>query len=134
MLVEHFVREFASRYGRRVSGFDADAMAALVDHPWPGNVRELRNTVERSIALADGETLHFRPPSSAGDGVAEGEPGDTGGADLVADRPTLAELERRYILKILDDVGGSREQAAAILGINKTTLWRRLQRYAAADE
>jgi DNA-binding NtrC family response regulator len=134
VLVEHFVREFASRYGRNVSGFDPDSMAALVNHRWPGNVRELRNTVERSIALADGETLHFRPAAGDGAETLGGHRADTREAAMLADTPTLAELERRYILQVLDDVGGSRERAAATLGINKTTLWRRLQRYAARDE
>ncbi|MGM0476650.1 MAG: sigma-54-dependent transcriptional regulator [Pseudomonadota bacterium] len=133
VLVEHFVREFASRYGRTVSGFDADSMAALVNHPWPGNVRELRNTVERSIALADGETLRFRPAPGDGAETPGGQRAGAREAAMLADTPTLAELERRYILQVLDDVDGSRERAAALLGINKTTLWRRLQRYAASD-
>ena len=132
VLVDHFVAEFAARHGRVVEGFDPASLEAMVAYPWPGNVRELRNTVERSIALADGPWLHFQPLSPVATSAAEGTVGT--GASLTADTPTLAELERRYILKVLDDVGGSRERAATTLGLNKTTLWRRLQRYSEARE
>ena len=128
LLVQHFVEEFARRYGRTVRGFDAESMRRLMDYHWPGNVRELRNVVERHVALADGPELRLEglEPAPEPPGHAPGE----GGA-IDADLPTLAELERRYILKVLERFGGSRERAAAALGINKSTLWRRLQRYGA---
>jgi len=119
-LVEHFVAEFARRYGRDVSGFDPASLERLTAADWPGNIRELRNTVERCVALADGPVLHYEPGP-----VAPAGPGEA----IDADRPTLAELERRYIEKTLARLGGNRERTAEALGINKTTLWRRLQRY-----
>ncbi len=117
LLVQHFVDHFARRYHREVTGFDAASMRRLLEYPWPGNVRELRNLVERHVALADGPVLELEPLPAApprGDGID-------------ADWPTLQELERRYILRVLEHCGGSREKTAATLGINKSTLWRKLQ-------
>lgn len=119
LLAQHFVDELAQRYHRDVTGFDAESMARLCDHPWPGNIRELRNLVERHIALADQPVLHVDtlPESTAGGGTLEqGE-------------PSLEELERRYILRTLEKFQGNRERTAATLGINKSTLWRKLQLY-----
>ncbi len=127
LLVQHFVDHFARRYHREVVGFDAASMRRLLEYPWPGNVRELRNLVERHVALADGPVLELEPLPAApprGDGID-------------ADWPTLQELERRYILRVLEHCGGSREKTAATLGINKSTLWRKLQawrREGLADE
>ena len=118
-LIQHFVNHFAERFNRNVKGFDANSVQQLCEYDWPGNVRELRNLVERHIALADTETLSL-----------EGLPTMVSGGDaLDADLPSLEELERRYILKILEKYSGNREKTAAALGINKSTLWRRLQQY-----
>jgi len=120
LLVQQFVAEFRDRYHREVTGFDAASMQRLCDHDWPGNVRELRNLVERHIALADGPELHVDEIS--------GPPAD-GAGGIDADLPEMNELERRYILKVLERFGGNREKTAATLGINKSTLWRKLQQY-----
>ena len=117
LLVRHFTAQFAARYGRQVDGFDPASLERLCTRPWPGNVRELRNVVERHIALADGPVLRLEDPERAP------EP------ELDADQPSLAELERRYILRTLRRCGGSRERTAAALGINKSTLWRKLRQY-----
>jgi DNA-binding NtrC family response regulator len=117
LLLSHFVREFALRYQRDVTSFDEASLERLKNYNWPGNIRELRNLVERSIALADGTTLHVDQDlmNAASD------------AAIDADAPTLEVLEKRYILKILERCNGNREQTASILGINKSTLWRKLQ-------
>lgn len=120
LLVQRFVEEFAERYHRDVSGFDAASMQRMMEHDWPGNVRELRNLVERHVALADTPVLHVEE-------LPTGAPG--GGRRLDDDLPTIAELERRYIYKLLDKFSGNRERTAAALGINKSTLWRKLQQY-----
>jgi len=119
LLVQHFVDHFANLYHREVTGFDAGSMQKLMEHDWPGNVRELQNLVERSIALADGPVLHLEDISSIRDG----------GTGIDSDLPSLAELEKRYIFKVLDRFNGSREKTAETLGINKSTLWRKLQNY-----
>jgi len=117
LLIHHFVKEFASRYQRNVEGFDEDSMQRLENYSWPGNIRELRNTVERNIALADDSILHI-------DNDILNATNEQG---IDTDTPTLDLLEKRYIMKILDRCNGNKEQTAEILGINKSTLWRKLQ-------
>jgi len=118
LLVKHFVEHFARQYQRDVSGFDAASLQHMLEYDWPGNVRELANLVERHVALADAALMHLDEPprTNAGDAID-------------ADLPPLQELERRYILKLLERFTGSREKTAATLGINKSTLWRKLQAY-----
>jgi DNA-binding NtrC family response regulator len=82
--------------------------------------------VERHVALADGPVLSIAPEELRGGGGPR--------AALDADAPDLATLERRYILATLDRHGGNRERTAEALGINKSTLWRRLRQYAADGE
>lgn len=119
LLADHFIKHFATLYRRNVTGFDARSMELLCTYDWPGNVRELRNLVERHVALADGPILHLEELSGSV------QPGSA----IDSDSPTLATLERRYILKVLQANGGNREKTAKVLGINKTTLWRKLQQY-----
>lgn len=124
LLVQHFIEAFNQQYQRQVTGFDTVSMQQLMQHDWPGNVRELQNLVERHVALADASVLHL-------DGLGRlrpvGEVSDRGEIDR--DLPSLDELERRYILKVLAHFDDNREQTAATLGINKSTLWRKLQQY-----
>jgi DNA-binding NtrC family response regulator len=121
-LVQHFVRIFAEQYGREVTGFDQDSLKRLEQYTWPGNVRELRNLVERHVVLADGRLLSI--------GDIPGEQEQTRSGALDGDLPSLQELERRYILKVLEQFDGNRARAAETLGIDKSTLWRKLQSYA----
>lgn len=118
LLVQHFVEEYATRFKRAASGFDAASMQQLCEYDWPGNVRELCNLVERHVALSDGAVLHLDSLPS----LARGD-------SIDGDFPSLEELERRYILKVLEKYAGNREKSAATLGINKSTLWRKLQQY-----
>jgi len=121
-LIQNFIESFSKRYDREVRGFDAASIKQLLEHDWPGNVRELQNLVERHIALADGPTLKLQNLDSL-KLIKE----DASGLD--ADWPSLQELERRYILKVLDHTESNREKAAQTLAINKSTLWRKLQQY-----
>ena len=123
LLIQHFVDQLAERYHRNVSGFDAAAMQQLMQYDWPGNVRELHNLVERHIALADGPVMHLQDLS----GLRRGE-------DIDSHLPSLADLEHLYILKLLDRFDQSREKTAATLGINKSTLYRKLQGYRQQDD
>jgi DNA-binding NtrC family response regulator len=118
LLAEHFLREQAARYGRRVDGFGPGAMDALRAHPWPGNVRELRHAVERALLMARGRRIE------AGDlGLRRRE---DGGARL--DELTLEEAERLMIEKALDRHQGNVSRAAEALGLSRSALYRRLQR------
>ena len=121
-LVQSFIEKFSKRYGREVQGFDAASMQQLIEHDWLGNVRELQNLVERHIALADGPILKLQNLDNL-KLVKEDQEG------LDADWPSLTELERRYILKVLEHNKNNREKSAQTLEINKSTLWRKLQQY-----
>ncbi|MEW6764260.1 MAG: sigma-54 dependent transcriptional regulator [Pseudomonadota bacterium] len=138
-LITHFVREFAERYHREVEGFDQESMQRLVAYDWPGNVRELKNLIERHVALAEQPILHLDRLPTPTSPVLIPTPGEDAplvalagaAAEVVidADHPSLEELERRYILKTLRRLDGNREQTARALGINKSTLWRKLQAF-----
>lgn len=124
-LVDQFVEEFSQRYGRRVQGFDPQSMRRLYDAEWPGNVRELRNAVERCVILADGPLLAW-PDGSERGGPAE----DSGTVRFRSgELLSLEALEQEYINHVLKHAGGKKTKAARILGIDKTTLWRKLRRY-----
>lgn len=126
LLCQHFIDYFNQRYHREAQGFDAESMRAMSEYSWPGNVRELRNTVERAIVLAEGHELQA-PPLEQPVAQAQGQQG--GDKAIDADLPTIEELERRYLLKVLGHFEGNRERTAERLGINKSTLWRKLQQY-----
>ncbi len=122
LLVQYFIDRFNEQYHRNVTGFDAASMKKLMDHSWPGNIRELQNLVERHIALADGDIMTLGE-------LSELKPASISGEGIDADLPTLSELERRYILKLLELFNDNREKTAETLDINKSTLWRKLQSY-----
>jgi len=124
LLVDHFINEFKTRYQRNIEGFNPASMAKLKAYSWPGNIRELRNLVERYIALADSPVLNI-DNSLIGAESSEG---------IDSDSPTLEVLEKRYILNTLNKCDGNKEQTASILGINKSTLWRKLQSWQKSDE
>ena len=130
LLAQRFVESIAKRTGKNVIGIDADAAAKLLAYSWPGNVRELQNCIERAIALArhDHVTVDDLP-----DRIAQFRPAHVlVTSDDPADLVTLEEVERRYILRVLEATAGNRAAAAKLLGLDRTTLWRRLERYGAA--
>jgi DNA-binding NtrC family response regulator len=123
-LAEHFIEKYSAREKREVAGVAADAMAALERYAWPGNVRELENAIERSLALTkDGVLLVSDLPPEISGGARHAAP-----ANLIDDRPSLAELERRYIELTIRETGGNKKRAAEILGIDRRTLYRTLER------
>ena len=125
LLVNVFLEKFADPQGppRTIS---EDAMRRLVAYDWPGNVRELENAIERGVALGSGPILHLADlPTSLQHGSGEILP-DT---DEVV---PLEELERRAILRALRETGGDKLAAARLLGIGKTTLYRKLKLYQTA--
>jgi Nif-specific regulatory protein len=131
-IATHFLTRFAVETGRKIRGFTPAALEALRAYHWPGNIRELRNVVERAVVLAQVEWI------DAGDMVLSqlAPPGDTGKA--APSRPaafvpmTIDELERRHVLDTLEAVGGNKTKAAAILGIERSTLDRKLAKWARA--
>jgi len=124
LLVNSFLEKFSDENGdsRKIS---EDAMARLIAYDWPGNVRELENAIERAVALGSGPILH------AGDlptNLQHGAPELMHQADELL---PLDELERLAILRALREAGGDKLAAARLLGIGKTTLYRKLKQYDA---
>lgn len=123
-LVEYFVEDFVTKYNRNVSGFDSLSMKRLCDAPWPGNIRELRNTIERCVILSDGPVLTWAEDMAEIEDRAVFNEGFFDGSSFV----TLDELEEAYISHVLSHAKGKKTHAAQILGIDKTTLWRKLKK------
>ena len=126
-LASHFLARFAQRHQKAIGGIAPGAARRLLAYPWPGNVRELQNCVERAVALARGDTLteddlppRVRDHAAADVLVAAHDP-----SELV----TLEEVERRYIQRVMEAVGGSKSEAARVLGLDRSTLYRKLDRY-----
>jgi len=126
LLVNAFLEKFSDENGP-VRTISEEAMARLMAYDWPGNVRELENAVERAIALGSGPILHVGDlPSNLQYGTGERLPQN----DEIL---PLEELERRAILRALRESGGDKLAAARLLGIGKTTLYRKLKQYASLN-
>ena len=122
LLVNSFLEKFSESHGA-VRAVSEDAMARLIAYDWPGNVRELENAVERAVALGSGPILHVADlPSNLQFGTGDRAPQSN---ELLP----LEELERRAILHALREAGGDKLAAARLLGIGKTTLYRKLKQY-----
>lgn len=123
-LVEQFVQEFAEHYGRQVQGYDSVSLQQLCNAEWPGNIRELRNTVERCVILAEGPILTW---SGLSPELLNQDEMPIHFSD--DEFMPLLQLEEEYINHVLKCFKGKKTKAAKILGIDKTTLWRKLRRY-----
>lgn len=128
LLTHHFLQKHSQRCGLRYTGITAEALALLTRYSWPGNVRELENTIEHAIAVCSDQliTAEDLPPRITDTVGYVPLPPIAPSASLCDDRPTLDELGRRYIRLIVAETGGNKSQAAAILGINRRTLYRYL--------
>jgi DNA-binding NtrC family response regulator len=122
-LAEHLLIEIAQDHGTGALGFTNAALEALANHTWPGNVRELRNVLERALLSARGRRVDASdlPPIARG-AVPGGEP-------ALPHALTLAEVEKAHIEKVLGLCGWNRSAAARVLGIDRRTLFSKIQRY-----
>ncbi len=123
LLVKHFVVASARAQNSPEKSVTNDALSALINYAWPGNVRELEHVIERAVILSSGEidSDSLPPKISVGGGGQVGQ--------LSNLRPPLDEIERRYVLEILASVDDDKVAAASILGIDLSTLYRKLKRY-----
>lgn len=122
-LARYFLEREIERRGRAPSELGADAIEVLEGYAWPGNVRELKGVIEHGVLVARGDALQRSDiPDYVLDSasVAWGFTRDK--------RPSLAEMERSYIERVLKDVGGNQTRAAEILGISRKSLWQRRKR------
>jgi DNA-binding NtrC family response regulator len=118
-LAQHFLTQHRQRYRKRVTGFDEAALKALQEHAWPGNVRELDHVVERAVLMAKG------------DAIAAGDLGlkATVDSNLRLDDMSLEDVECLLIKKALARFDGNVSKAAEALGLSRSAMYRRLQRY-----
>jgi DNA-binding NtrC family response regulator len=129
LLLEHYLRQFNEQTGKRVRGFEDAALQALQRYAWPGNVRELLNVVERAVVLSKGETISLMElPEQIRREVAEHqyEVNRLPGANL---KSALANPERQIILDALEASGWNRQETARALGINRTTLYKKMKKF-----
>jgi len=127
LLAQHFIERYAAQAGKSVAGIAPECAERLLAYGWPGNVRELENCIERVIALTRHETIGVDDlPEKIRDFrrshvlVASDDPSEL---------PSLEEVERRYILRVVEAVGGSKTIAARVLGLGRKTLYRKLEEY-----
>jgi two-component system response regulator AtoC len=127
ILAQHFLDHFASQSGKRVSGMSPEAAERLLAYSWPGNVRELQNCIERALVLTRFETLtvedlpeKIRNYRRSHVLVAGDDP-----SELVP----MEEVERRYILRVMEAVSGNKTMAAQVLQLDRKTLYRKLEKY-----
>ena len=126
LLVQAFLDKFSDP-GGSIPVLAEDAMARLTAYDWPGNIRELENAIERAMALGSGPILH------SGDLPSNLQYGNTAGRTPASDELVpLEEMERRAILRALQESSGDKLVAARLLGIGKTTLYRKLKQYQAS--
>ena len=121
LLAQHFIDRLNRLKGKDIAGLSREALAAFMRHDWPGNIRELENAVEHAFILCHGGLIRLghlppvlRDPGEKGEGLVTGL--------------TLAEIEARVIREALVRNGGRKLATAAELGIDKTTLWRKIKR------
>jgi DNA-binding NtrC family response regulator len=136
LLARHILKDLSASSPRRVLGFSDGALEIIARYPWPGNVRELRNVIEHALVLGDGDRIvpeDLPAAVRAGADAAQRDanalapaaaPGGRRSVDLPA---SLEWLEKKAIEAELDATAGNQRQAAAILGINRVTLYKKLR-------
>ncbi|MBU0484497.1 MAG: sigma-54 dependent transcriptional regulator [Proteobacteria bacterium] len=127
LLISHFIEKFNLAFNKEIKRISPHAMELLMSYNFPGNVRELENIIQRGVALAENDELKVVDlPASLRELAMRGFNGEG--------MPTLAEMEKHHITKVLKLTGYNKPQAAAILDIPRTTLWRRMRTYNLTDE
>lgn len=119
LLAMHFLRQYAQRYRKNLAGFDSAALQVLLEHPWPGNVRELDHAVERAMLMAQGSSIRASDLA-----LRVGRESTARLEDM-----SLEEVECFLIKKALTRFDGNVSHAAGALGLSRSALYRRIQRY-----
>jgi Nif-specific regulatory protein len=119
LLIRYFINKYSSKMGKNIRKISEDAVDILINHSWPGNIRELENTIERAVVITENDEIQKK--------------------DLPIDIAThyndvrkfwsLEGIEREHILKVLSLVRGNKSKASRLLGLDVTTLWRKLKKY-----
>jgi DNA-binding NtrC family response regulator len=122
LLANHFLKHYADKYGKSVTKISEGAMTRMHKHPWPGNIRELQHSIERAVILSNASVLqpedfNFTPVTQKEDG------------QLSLEQYNLEEVEKILIRKVLKKYNGNITQAASELGLTRSSLYRRLEKY-----
>lgn len=127
LLVEYFIKKYSDKSIKKVCRCTCEALVLMMEYDWPGNVRELENTIERAIALIEGDEIL---PKDLPEKIRTQKvtlPTEAGGQRAIDD--ILKEAEREHIAKILTITKGRKKEAAKILGISRKTLWEKMKAY-----
>lgn len=127
LLARHFIKKLSKQQGIPEKKIPRDVMLALTAYNWPGNVRELENAIERAFILSQSEQIELDCLPAK---IVDYSKNSMEIRDPLGYRPTLEEMERRYILEVLRSTNYDKAEAAQILGIDLSTLYRKLKRYA----
>ena len=123
LIIQHFITKFNKHLKKNISGISEEALKLLLGYAWPGNVRELENVIERAITLTQYEVIS---PEDLPTPMAQ-DKGETSTGIALREKYTVDQLEKEYIKKVLIEAGGNKSKAAQILGLNRKTLYRKLQ-------
>jgi transcriptional regulator with GAF, ATPase, and Fis domain len=126
ILAEYFLQRVVPRIGRRFSGIEPSSMRVLQQYPWPGNIRQLQNVIEQSALLCDDGKLQVNPTALSGPRNAHGQNSVQG---MFTENLTLEEIKKRYISHLLATTRGNMLRTAAILDVDRRSLYRMLARY-----
>ena len=118
-LARHFLGKYAKKLAKAIRDVDRDVLDLLMDYHWPGNVRELENIMERAVILCEGETLDADCLSIPSPVVV----------DELGTNPSLEEMEKTYILRVLKEAKNNQSRASQLLGIDRKTLYLKLKKY-----
>jgi len=126
LLISHFIDKYNKSFGKKVKGIDTGALGLLLGYDFPGNVRELENIIERAVALCERDRIrHCDLPPDIRKLQLQTLP--------LKHLDSLEEMEKRHIVKVLEETGYNKNLAAKILDLPRTTLWRKMKRYGLSD-
>ena len=134
MLAEHFIKKHSKHVSKKIEGLSKEALAVLMGYHWPGNVRELENVIERSIILAKGTTITPADFPESLTNPKQKEYSEENGDGQLKLKDALKSPEKDLILKALESVKWKRTEAAKALGVNRTTLYKKLQKFGLLKE
>jgi two-component system response regulator AtoC len=122
-LCSYFIQKFTREFEKAVEYISDEVIGTIMSYDFPGNVRELEHIIERGVILADGNTIELKHLPE------RFHKADSPPLDATRTFMTLAEMEKKYILEVLEATGGNKSKATELLGISRAALWRKLKQF-----